>query len=58
MSDLDAFRQEIRAWLAKHWTPEKQAAHLKKPFNERGYDGEFSGLMGRDSWIGIGWPKH
>ena len=53
----EAFRKEIRAWLAKHWTPEKQAAHLKKPFNERGYDGEFSRLMGRDSWIGIGWPK-
>jgi len=54
----DGFRKEIRAWLAKHWTPEKQAAHLRKPFNERGYDNEFSRLMGRDGWIGLGWPKH
>ena len=53
----DAFRKEIRAWLAKNWTPEKQAAHLRKPFNERGYDNEFSRLMGRDGWIGVGWPK-
>jgi alkylation response protein AidB-like acyl-CoA dehydrogenase len=53
----DAFRKKIRDWLAKHWTPEKQAAHLRKPFNERGYDNEFSKLMGRDGWIGVGWPK-
>ena len=53
----NAFRNEVRAWLAKHWTPDKQAAHLKKPFNEHGYDREFSKLMGRDGWIGVGWPK-
>ena len=53
----NAFRQEVRAWLAKHWTAEKHAAHLRKPFKERGWDVEFSRLMGRDGWIGIGWPK-
>ncbi len=53
----DAFRKEVRDWLAKNWTPEKQAAHLRKAFNERGYDNEFSKLMGRDGWIGVGWPK-
>jgi alkylation response protein AidB-like acyl-CoA dehydrogenase len=52
-----AFRQEVRAWLAKHWTPDKQAAHRKKPFKERGWDAEFSRLMGQDGWIGVGWPK-
>ena len=52
-----AFRAEVRAWLAKHWTPDRQAAHLRKPFKERGWDAEFSRLMGRDGWIGIGWPK-
>ncbi len=54
---VNAFRKEVRDWLARHWTPEKQAAHLKKPFNDRGYDREFSKLMGRDGWIGVGWPK-
>jgi alkylation response protein AidB-like acyl-CoA dehydrogenase len=53
----DAFRNEVRAWLAKHWTTDQQAAHLRKPFNEHGYDREFSKLMGRDGWIGVGWPK-
>jgi alkylation response protein AidB-like acyl-CoA dehydrogenase len=53
----NAFRKEVRTWLAKHWTPEKQATHLCKPFKDRGYDNEFSKLMGRDGWIGVGWPK-
>ena len=53
----NAFRKEARDWLAKHWTPEKHAAHLRKPFKERGYDNEFSKLMGRDGWIGVGWPR-
>ena len=53
----NAFRKEVRDWLAKHWTPERQAAHLRKPFKDRGYDNEFSKLMGRDGWIGVGWPK-
>src|SRR5712691_7162477 len=53
----NAFRKDVRAWLAKHWTPEKRAEHLRKPFKERGWDVEFSKLMGRDGWIGIGWPK-
>src|SRR5258708_38760752 len=52
----NAFRKEVRGWLAKHWTPEKQAAHLRKPFKDRGYDNEFSKLMGRGGWIGVGWP--
>jgi alkylation response protein AidB-like acyl-CoA dehydrogenase len=53
----NAFRKDVRAWLAEHWTPEKRAEHLRKPFKERGWDVEFSKLMGRDGWIGIGWPK-
>jgi alkylation response protein AidB-like acyl-CoA dehydrogenase len=52
-----AFRGEVRAWLARHWTPQRRAEHLRKPFKERGWDVEFSKLMGRDGWIGVGWPK-
>ena len=29
----------------------------RKPFKEHGWDLEFSRLMGRDGWIGVGWPK-
>ena len=56
-SAADAFREEIRDWLARNWTAEKRADHMKKPFKERGWDAEFSQLLGRDGWIGIGWPK-
>ena len=52
-----AFRDEFRGWLAEHWTPERRAEHRAKPFNERGWDVEFSKLMGRSGWIGVGWPK-
>jgi alkylation response protein AidB-like acyl-CoA dehydrogenase len=52
----NAFRAQVRAWLAEHWTPERRAQHLRKPFKERGWDLEFSRLMGRDGWIGVGWP--
>jgi alkylation response protein AidB-like acyl-CoA dehydrogenase len=53
----NVFRQEVREWLAKNWTPERRAAYLQKPFKQRGWDLEFTKLMGRDGWIGIGWPK-
>jgi alkylation response protein AidB-like acyl-CoA dehydrogenase len=52
-----AFRKQVGEWLAKHWTPDKRTEHLRKPFKERGWDKEFSKLMGRDGWIGVGWPK-
>ena len=53
----NALRRDVRAWLATHWTPELRAANLRKPFKERDWDVEFSQLMGRDGWIGLGWPK-
>jgi alkylation response protein AidB-like acyl-CoA dehydrogenase len=52
----NAFRAEVRAWLAQHWTPAKRAEHRSKPFKERGWDVAFSRALGRDGWIGIGWP--
>lgn len=54
---VNDFRVEVRAWLAAHWTPEMQAAHRALPFRARGFDLEFSKRLGRDGWIGIGWPK-
>jgi alkylation response protein AidB-like acyl-CoA dehydrogenase len=56
-SGAEAFRKEVRAWLEKNWTPERRAAHARKPFRERGWDPEFSRLLGRAGWIGLGWPK-
>jgi alkylation response protein AidB-like acyl-CoA dehydrogenase len=53
----DAFRKEVRDWLARNWTPERRAAHRRKPFQDHGWDVEFSRLMGRAGYIGVGWPK-
>jgi len=51
------FRDEVRQWLAENWLGERQAAHDRKPFKERGWDAEFSRLLGKKGWIGLGWPK-
>lgn len=56
-SVANAFRQEVRAWLEKNWSGERRAAYYRRPFKERGWDPEFSRLMGRDGWIGLAWPK-
>jgi alkylation response protein AidB-like acyl-CoA dehydrogenase len=53
----NAFRKEVRDWLAQHWTAERHAEHQRLPFKDRGWDVAFSKLMGRDGWIGVGWPK-
>ena len=53
----DAFRKEVRDWLAKNWTSQRRAAHMKKPFKDHGWDVEFSKLMGHAGLIGTGWPK-
>jgi alkylation response protein AidB-like acyl-CoA dehydrogenase len=59
--DLDpavgAFRREVRAWLAVHWHGERESMHSRRPFKDRGYDPEFSRLVGQKGWIGLGWPK-
>jgi alkylation response protein AidB-like acyl-CoA dehydrogenase len=54
---VKAFRQEVRQWLAANWLGERQEAHLQKPFNLRGWDPDFSKLLGNQGWIGLGWPK-
>ncbi len=54
---VEAFRKKVRTWLAKNWSVKKRSEHLARPFKDRGYDREFSQAMGRDGWIGVGWPK-
>ncbi len=54
----NAFRAEVRTWLARHWHGERQAAHRRLSFKEREYDREFASELGRTGWIGLGWPQH
>ncbi len=52
-----AFRQEVRRWLAAEWHGQRQEAHRRLPFRDRGRDPEFSRLLGKQGWIGLGWPR-
>lgn len=53
----NAFRAEVRQWLAEHWNMAKKAAHGKLPFADRRHDPDFSRELGKKGWIGIAWPK-
>ncbi len=54
---VNAFRQEVRDWLATNWGPAQQEAHERLPFKDRGRDAAFSKALGKKGWIGLGWPK-
>ena len=53
----NAFRAEVRDWLARHWHGERQAAHLRLAFKEREYDRDFARELGKTGWIGLSWPE-
>ncbi len=63
MPDLDlgpaanAFRREVRTWLAQNWSPEVRARHRQKPFHERDVDRDFTRQLGRDGWVAVSWPS-
>ena len=50
-------REEVRRWLAQHWSGGRKAAFDKKTFAEREFDPEFALDIGKTGWIGLGWPK-
>jgi alkylation response protein AidB-like acyl-CoA dehydrogenase len=53
----NAFRAEVRDWLARHWHGERQAAHRRLSFKQREYDREFARELGKTGWIGLAWPQ-
>lgn len=53
----NAFRQEVRAWLATHWTEEDRAKHRQLPAIQRGFDQTFIHTLAEQGWLGISWPK-
>ncbi|MGE0384459.1 MAG: acyl-CoA dehydrogenase family protein [Gammaproteobacteria bacterium] len=53
----NAFRTEVRAWLAEYWTGERKARYDALPFKERGFDDEFSRAIGEKGWHTLSWPK-
>ncbi len=55
--EANAFRQEVRAWLATHWTKEDQEAHHRLPIREQGSDRAFTEALAKQHWLGVSWPK-
>ena len=53
----NALRDEVRAWLAQHWSGARKAADDNKPFHEREFDASFALDMGKTGWIGLSWPR-
>jgi len=50
-------RQDLRDWLAQHWSGERKSRFDEKPFSKREFDAEFALDMGKTGWIGLGWPR-
>ena len=53
----NAFREEVRGWLAQNWTGARKAAFDARPFHDREFDASFALDIGSTGWIGLAWPK-
>jgi alkylation response protein AidB-like acyl-CoA dehydrogenase len=53
----NAFRTEVREWLAEHWSGERKAEFDRRPFKEREFDPGFTRALGETGWIGLTWPR-
>jgi alkylation response protein AidB-like acyl-CoA dehydrogenase len=54
--EQEALRRELRAYFAELMTPEVEAAMSNGEWGGSRYR-ELSLRMGRDGWLGIGWPR-
>jgi alkylation response protein AidB-like acyl-CoA dehydrogenase len=61
LPDLDlgevanAFRLEVRAFLAEHWPPQRRRGEF--PGADRAFDRDFTRALAARGWLGISWPK-
>ena len=53
----NAFREEVREWLALHWSGERKAAYDARPFHDREFDADFARDLGTTGWLGLNWPR-
>lgn len=53
----NAFRETVRAWLARHWSGERRAGFERLPFHEREFDPLFARDLGTTGWLGLAWPR-
>ena len=53
----NAFRLEVRAWLAEHWPAHRREAYEASDPTHRDYDPAFSRELGETGWLGLTWPR-
>lgn len=53
----NAFRGELRAWLADHWPAERRLAYEESGKAHREYEPAFARELGATGWLGLTWPK-
>jgi alkylation response protein AidB-like acyl-CoA dehydrogenase len=53
----NAFRAEVRSWLAEHWSPKRRLAYEASGKKHREYDPAFAKEVGTTGWLGLTWPK-
>ncbi|HEX7922147.1 MAG TPA: acyl-CoA dehydrogenase [Bradyrhizobium sp.] len=53
----NAFREQVRVWLAHNWTGDTKQAFDQRPFAKREFDPSFARSIGETGWIGLGWPE-
>lgn len=55
--DANAFRTDVREWLANNWSEAHREENRRLPFAERGHDRDFLRRLGKQGWIGVSWPR-
>ncbi len=53
----NAFRQEVRAWLAENWSGASRTHADGDAYEEWGYDTQFTKVLGRKGWNNLSWPR-
>jgi alkylation response protein AidB-like acyl-CoA dehydrogenase len=53
----NAFRHEMRAWLAEHWPAGRRLAYEASEKAHREYDAAFARELGSTGWLGLTWPR-
>ena len=53
----NAFRAEVREWLADHWDHRYPEETRDQPLNHRKARQDFSRKLGARGWLGVSWPR-
>lgn len=56
-SKANAFREEVRDWLAANWDHTFTEAEMALPLNHRLARQDFSRKLAAKGWLGLSWPK-